>query len=129
MQIYTKLINYKYYYIIEGQIFSFIYEQELKSIRLTRRVSCSPGSINIPYGQSSAKLPDHSVIWSFGHSVTRSLGHLVTRASLHPFFNIRVERTHNIRGYRSAAQTNISNVFWPNFIVIVSSQQSQQHGL
>ena len=46
---------------IEGHIFSFIYEQELKSIRLTRRVSCSPGSINI------------------------------------------------------------SNVFWPNFIVIVSS--------
>ena len=31
--------------------------------------------INIPYGQSSAKLP---VIQSFGHSVIRSLGHSVT---------------------------------------------------
>ena len=35
---------------------------------------------NIPYGQSSAKLPvtwslDHLVTWSLGHSVTRSLGH------------------------------------------------------
>ena len=30
---------------------------------------------NIPYGQSSAKLP---VTWSLGHSVTQSLGHLVT---------------------------------------------------
>ena len=30
---------------------------------------------NIPYGQSSAKLP---VTWSLGHSVTQSLNHLLT---------------------------------------------------
>ena len=43
---------------------------------------------NIPYGQSSAKLP---VIWSFDHLVTRSLGysvnlslgHLVTWSQSH----------------------------------------------
>ena len=32
---------------------------------------------NIPYGQSSAKLP---VTWSLGHLVTQSLCHLVTRS-------------------------------------------------
>ena len=40
--------------------------------------------LNIPPGQSSAKLPvtrslGHSVTGSLGHSVTRSFGHLVTR--------------------------------------------------
>ena len=39
--------------------------------------------VNIPYGQSSAKLPviltpGHLIIQSFGHLVTWSLGHLVT---------------------------------------------------
>ena len=37
---------------------------------------------NIPYGQSSAKLPvtrslGHFVTWSVGHSITRSFGHSV----------------------------------------------------
>ena len=49
--------------------------------------------LNIPYGQSSAKLPvtrsfghlvirslGHSVTWSLGHLVTPSLGHLVTQS-------------------------------------------------
>ena len=35
---------------------------------------------NIPYGQSSAKLP---VTWSFGHMVIRSLSHSVTQSLSH----------------------------------------------
>ena len=43
--------------------------------------------INIPYGQSSAKLPvtwslGHLVTWSLGHSVTWSLGHSVIWSSV-----------------------------------------------
>ena len=51
---------------------------------------------NIPYNQSSAKLPVilppshliiqsfvHSVPWSLGHLVTRSLGHSVTQSLGH----------------------------------------------
>ena len=61
--------------------------------------------INIPYGQSSAKLPvilspRNLVIWSFSHLVTRSLGHLVTWSLGHSditkssflFFNIATDR-------------------------------------
>ena len=45
--------------------------------------------INIPSGQSSAKLPvilspSDPVTWSTGHSVTRSLGHSVTWSLGHP---------------------------------------------
>ena len=55
--------------------------------------------INIPSGQSSAKLPvtlslGHSVIRSLGHSVTRSLSHLVTRSLGHSvtIFNIATDK-------------------------------------
>ena len=46
-------------------------------------LSCWKSLKNIPYGQSSAKLPvtqlfGHLVTQSLGHSVTQSLGHLVT---------------------------------------------------
>ena len=56
--------------------------------------------INIPYGQSSAKLPvtrslGHLVTWSLGHLVTWSLSHSVTYYT----------QTHNIKTYRSASQT------------------------
>ena len=45
---------------------------------------------NIPYGQSSAKLPvilslGHSVSLSLGHSVTWSLGHSVNQSLGHYF--------------------------------------------
>ena len=49
---------------------------------------------NIPYGQSSAKLP-----------VTRSLGHTVIQ-SIFSTLILTDELTHNIRTYRSASQTN-----------------------
>ena len=76
--------------------------------------------------------PSHVVIWSIGHSVTRSLGRLVTRSlghsvtqSLHPvilssiltsiFFDMCDGRTDNIRGYRSASQTNMRYQFYKRF--------------
>ena len=55
-------------------------------------ISTLLSSINIPYGQSSAK---PSVTWSLGKSVTWSLGHLVTDGHTHG-------RTNNIRIYKSA---------------------------
>ena len=68
----------------------------------------------MPYSQSSVKLPvilspSHLVIQSFSHLVTWSLGHSVTQSllsSCHPHFQYAHERTHNIRIYRSASQTN-----------------------
>ena len=81
---------------------------------------CNTNS-NIPYGQSSAKLPvtrslGHLVTWSLGHLVTRSLGHLVTWSHGHlvtqsygHYFQHdhgrTDERTDNIRTSRSASQT------------------------
>ena len=38
------------------------------------------GNKNIPYGQSSAKLPVTRSLGPLSHSVTRSLGHSVTRS-------------------------------------------------
>ena len=54
----------------------------------SQQIEYSSCIVNIPYGQSSAKLPvilspSHLVIWSFSHSVTRSLGHSVTRSLGH----------------------------------------------
>ena len=92
---------------------------------------------NIPYGRSSAKLPDtrslgHLVIRSLGHLITQSLGSLHNSVTLslclsvsrslglsvtwtsqshHSFiFNIATnKRTRNIRIYRSASQTKNDN--------------------
>ena len=58
---------------------------------------------NIPYGQSSAKLP---VTQSLSHLVTRSLGHLSSCHICLKFNMLTNGRTHNIRTYRSASQTN-----------------------
>ena len=61
---------------------------------------------NIPYGQSSAKLPVTKLL---SHSVTQSLGHLVTRSLCrHPVVHCIIFSTYyNIRIYRSASQTII----------------------
>ena len=64
---------------------------------------------NIPYGQSSAKLPDiqlfrHSVIQSFSHSVIQSSSHPVIH---HQFFNLATNRQ-TISGVKGLLRRQIS---------------------
>ena len=75
--------------------------------------------INIPYGQSSVKLPviwasDHPVNWSSRHPIITSFGHLVSGPPIIMSFKHFISRTdlqtNNIRIFRYALQTNTCKV-------------------